>query len=67
MMFKNINFKNFMKKKELFCYFNEFPYFVHQSAENAEENVHLKESVKKAKKEDDYAHLSKEVILPFFS
>ena len=60
---RNINLKILAKKKKL--YLNEFPYFVHQSAENGEANVDLKESLKKAKKEDDNAQ-SKEVFMRHF-
>lgn len=50
-------------RKYFFCFFNEFLfYFVSQSAENAEaSDFNLKESVKKAKKEDSDAQ-SIEVI-----
>lgn len=61
MMCKNINFKNFKKKRTIILLLNEFPYFVHQSAESAEANVDIKESLKKAKKEDGDVQ-SKKVI-----
>ena len=61
MICNNIYFKN-LKKNEVhfFNSLNQFPYFLHQSAENTEGNVD--ESVKKAKKEDKVATISKNVM-----